>query len=134
MTIGEPGLHLFGGVELAARGLGETHIKGTVDSILIAEPPVFHLFSQRLGSGRFGFEEVEGVGDELGGVVVAGAGEFLLDALFEGGVEGERHGWSIPLACVESCGGVEESNSGVPASPTLGPAAAWYPTHPQKRV
>jgi hypothetical protein len=35
-------------------------------------------------------------GDEGGGVGVASAGELLLEALFEGGIEGERHGESIP--------------------------------------
>jgi hypothetical protein len=47
--------------------------------------------------GGFGFEEVERVGDEVGRVVDGSAGELLLEALFEGGIEGERLGVSIPL-------------------------------------
>jgi len=44
------------------------------------------------------FEEVEGLGDDLGGGGVVAAVEFALDALFGCGIEGDRHGGSIPLA------------------------------------
>jgi hypothetical protein len=54
------------------------------------------------GEGVFalGFDEVEGVGDEVGGFAITADGELLLEELFGGGIEGERHGESIPLAGV----------------------------------
>ncbi len=91
----KPCFDLFLRVELTALHLSETHVKCAIDRILVTGEPVFLLL--RGGEGRgFGFEQVERVSDEGGGVGVAFADELLLEALFEGGIEGERHGESIP--------------------------------------
>lgn len=58
-----------------------------VDGFAIAEEPVL--------SCLLGFDEVEGVCDQLGGLGVTASGELALDALFGGGIEVERHGESI---------------------------------------
>lgn len=47
------------------------------------------------GPGVFGFEEVEGAIDDLGGIAGVAEVDLALDALFGLGVEGERHGWII---------------------------------------
>jgi hypothetical protein len=80
---------LFGGVGFATFGLGEADVQALVDAVAIAEQPIF--------CGGFGFQEIKGVGEELGGFAEAAAVEFTLDAGFGGGVEGQAHGESISL-------------------------------------
>jgi hypothetical protein len=80
---------LFGGVGFATLGLGEAEVEVLVEGVAIAEEPVF--------CGGFGFEQIEGVGEEVGGFVEAAAVEFTLDAGFGGGVEGQAHGVGISL-------------------------------------
>ena len=47
-----------------------------------------------------GFRESEGVSDHFSGVAVVTEIDLTLDALFELGIESERHGDSIPLGAV----------------------------------
>jgi len=56
-----------------------------------------HLVGRSFFARALSFEKIERMGDEFGRIIVACAGELVLDALFEDGIEGERHGVSIPL-------------------------------------
>jgi hypothetical protein len=68
----------------------------------------------------------------------------LLEELFGGGIEGERHGESIPpgpmgrngflRASLCCCGAGEEGSSVVAAAPSLRPAAARNPLMRQMRA
>lgn len=73
----EEGLRFIQGVALASFGFGEAEIEAVVDGFAVTQEPVF-----------LGFEEVEGAGDDFGGVVEVAPVEFTLDALFGAGVEG----------------------------------------------
>jgi len=63
------------------------------------------------------------VGEEFGGLSVVASREFALEAGFGGGIEGERHGESIPLGL----GRVEEGRLVASAAGLLRPAAARNP-------
>lgn len=80
----EEGLRFIQGIALASFGFSEAEVEAVVNGVAVTQEPVF-----------LGFEEVEGVGDDLGGVVEVASVEFTLDALFGLGVEGEVHGGSI---------------------------------------
>ena len=83
----EEGAGLFGRVAFAALGLGEGAVEIGVDGFLVAEEPVLlHCL---------GLYEIERVGEQLSGFAEGAAVELALDALFDGGVEGDCHIGSI---------------------------------------
>jgi hypothetical protein len=85
--LGEEGTGFFGRVALAAGCLGEGAVKVRVDGFFVAKKPVF-LYC-------LGLDEIEGVGEQLGGFAEGSAVELLLDALFDGWIEGDSHRMSI---------------------------------------
>lgn len=80
---GHAGAELFFGVAFATVGLGaalcETREQCSVARVEFC----------------FGLDEIEGVGEQLGGFAEGAAVELALDSLFGGGVEGDGHGTSI---------------------------------------
>jgi len=78
-AVGEVGAGLFGREGFTALGLGEGDVEVPVEGVTIAEEPV-------LCCG-FGFEEMESIGEELGGFAEAAAVEFAQDAGFGGAIE-----------------------------------------------
>jgi hypothetical protein len=115
-AFGEEGAGLFGGEGFAALGLGEGGVEVVVEGVTVAEDAV-------LCCG-FGFGEIEGVGEELGGFAEAGGGEFALEAGFGGGLVGDGYRLVWVVAWVDGCGC---GGGRLVVAPTalLRPAAAW---------
>lgn len=67
-----------------------------------------------LGQLFFNVEEVEGVGDDLGWLLELAEFDEALDALFGGGVKGDRRGGSIRRAGGAEGGGASLRRSGGP--------------------
>lgn len=88
---------MLGRVGLAAFLRRKAFVKAAIYGLFIAQEPVFHRLIVDTVVGLLRFHEVEGMGDELGGVAEAALLKLALDALFDGGIEGERHGESITL-------------------------------------
>jgi hypothetical protein len=80
-ALGEDLQELVAGNALAAIDLGHTLCEPLVEGGLADFEPFL-----------LGFEQVECLGDDLGGGGIVAAVEFALDALFDCGIEGDRHG------------------------------------------
>jgi hypothetical protein len=88
LTLSEDGFGFFRGVALATFSGGDAFGESLADVVVVLKEPV---------AFGLGFEEVEGVVEEVVGSGVGAAGRLALDALFGGGREGERHGRSLSL-------------------------------------
>jgi hypothetical protein len=84
-SLGEDFQELVAGDALTTIDLGDAFLEPRVEGGLSDLKPFL-----------LGLEEVESLGDDLGGGGVVAALKFALDALFGCGIEGDRHGGSIP--------------------------------------
>jgi len=82
-AFGHAGAELFFGVAFPSVGLGAALCK-TREQCSVARVEFC-----------FGLDEIEGVGEQLGGFAEGTAVELALDSLFDGGIEGDSHGMSI---------------------------------------
>ena len=88
-SIGEDSAGYLGRGRFAVLGLSEAFVEALVDCFPVAQQPILCCF--------FGFEEIERVGDEVGGLAKTATLEFTLDAGSGGWIEGQALGGSIPL-------------------------------------
>jgi hypothetical protein len=80
----EHGATLLGRVALASGCLRRGTFEGFPDGYFVAQEPVF--------IWGFGFDQVEGVGEQLSWLTESSAVKLALDAFFGDGVEGDGHG------------------------------------------
>jgi hypothetical protein len=85
----EEGTRLFRGVAFASCLFGEALVEVGADGVLVTEEPVFH--------DILSFDEIEGVGEEVGRAAEGSAVKLALDSLFGGGVWRDDHGGIIGL-------------------------------------